>query len=1125
MSEDDAVSRLRGIKMPNYYQNYYTNLSNDTYTIFEKAAKAKSSLVDSSGIIEPKIAFDLADRVAKMHEIDIAEPLRELLKINGKELSALILSKEIALGKYSLEEASLEEKLDLAVRVGLAIVTEGVTIAPLQGISEVKIKKNKDGSDYLSVSIAGPMRSAGGTESAVTMLIADHVRKAVDLSKYQADSFDDETGRFVEELRIYEREAGNFQFHILDDDIIHVISNLPVELDGVDTDPYEVVNHKGMVRIKTDRVRGGALRVLNDGLIGRAKKLLKRIQLYNLDGWEWLADLKGAIQTGDDQEDAATKRMREVITGRSVLSMPNKLGGFRLRYGRACNTGFAAVGIHPVVAEILDHTIAVGTQIKIDIPGKGATVAFVDSIETPIVRLKNGNVVKIKDVKHGIKIKNEIEKILHLGDILISFGDFLENNAQLVPSGYVEEFWIEELREKLAKYEPNDQYLSQFLKKIPTLDEALKISLDFQIPLHPSFLYFWDQISTSELSEILQPTKLNENSIEYPQNVKKILEKLGVPHLQNNSIILEENEAKIFYNLLFRNPPKIEDKSTPKILSKSSGIQVKNKFSTSIGVRIGRPEKAAARQMKPPTHILFPISDKGGPTRDLLKASRHTNFFTNIFNRKCHQCNEPSIGIKCSKCGVKTSIEYQCSNCREILESQYCEKCKRKASSHSYKPFPLKERLLNAQEKMGLRAQEPFKGVKELISQDRIPEPLEKGLVRQNFGLTTFKDGTVRFDATNSPITQFKPSWIGTPIEKLKELGYTHDIDGNPIVDENQFIEIRMQDVIIPYESGRYLVSICKYLDILLTKFYGKSAFYKVKNIEELVGHLIIGLAPHTSVGIVGRVIGFTETHVCFGTPNWHSAKRRDADGDADSIMLLMDSLLNFSRQFLSDRIGGLMDAPLLIQPLVLPHESQPQAHNLEVTKALPLEFFRSTLLQNKASTVNSVEIIESRLETERQFYDYYFTHNTSSLTTSKSRSAYSTLGSMLDKLDMQIRNADMIDAVRSEERVSNVISTHLVPDIMGNLRAYARQSFRCTACGKSYRRVPLIQNCICGHKLIQTITRGSVEKYLKLAKRLVNNYEVSEYQKGRIHALSDEIDLVFGKNKGDQSLLTDYAS
>ena len=1125
MSKNDAISRISGIKMPDYYQNYYSGLSNDTYTIFEKAAFAKSSLVDSSGIIEPKIAFDLADRVAKMHEIDIAEPLRHLLKINGKELSALIISKEIALGKYTLPDSTLEEKLDLAVRVGLAIVTEGVTIAPLQGISEVKIKKNKDGSEYLSVSIAGPMRSAGGTESAVTMLLADHVRKAVQLSKYQANSFDDETGRFIEELRIYEREASSFQFHILDEDIEKVISNLPVELDGVDTDPFEVVNHKGMARIKTDRVRGGALRVLNDGLIGRSKKLLKRIELYNLDGWEWLADLKGAIQTGDNQEDAAAKRMREVITGRSVLSMPNKLGGFRLRYGRACNTGFASVGIHPIIAEILDHTIAVGTQIKIDVPGKGATVAFVDSIETPTVRLKNGNVIKIRDVKHGIEIKQEIEKILHLGDILISFGDFLENNSQLIPTGYVEEYWIEELKQKLTKYEPDDKYLKQFLNKIPSLDEALKLSLDFKIPLHPKYLYFWDQISTEELQKLLHPTTINENSIKYNLETKNILEKLAVSYTKNNKLlILENQEAKIFFNLLFRKKLIISDLSVPKIISESSEIEIRNKFSTSIGVRIGRPEKAAPRLMKPPTHVLFPISDKGGPTRDLLKASKQDNFFTNIFNRSCTECGESSIGIKCSKCGRKTSVNYRCNKCKDTLDTPYCEKCKRKASSHSHKAFPLKTSLLNAQEKMGLRAQEPLKGVKELINQDRIAEPLEKGLVRQNFGLTVFKDGTVRFDATNSPLTQFKPSWIGTSIEKLKTLGYTHDIEGNPITNLEQTIELRMQDVIIPNESGRYLVSVCKYIDTLLEKFYGKSAFYNVKNTDELIGHLIIGLAPHTSVGIVGRIVGYTETHVCFATPNWHSAKRRDADGDADSIMLLMDSLLNFSRQFLSDRIGGLMDAPLLVQPLVLPHESQPQAHNLEVGSNFPLEFFEATIKQKKASDITCVEIIKSRLETENQFYGYDFTHTTSSLTTSKSRSAYSTLGSMLDKFDMQIRNAEMIDAVNTTEIVSNVISTHLVPDIMGNLRAYARQNFRCTGCGKSFRRMPLIQTCVCGHKLIPTITRGSVEKYLKIAKRLVDKYNVGAYQRGRIHALSDEIDLVFGKSQGDQSLLTDYA-
>ena len=1125
MPENAAISRTNSIKMPDYYRRYYSDLSSATYTIYEAAAAAKSALVDSSGMIEPKIVFDLADRVAKMHDIDIAEPLRTLLKTNGKELSALILSKEIALGKHSAPDAALEERLDLAVRVGLAIVTEGVTIAPLQGINEVKIKKNKDGSEYLSVSIAGPMRSAGGTESAVTMLIADHVRKAVGLAKFQANSFDDETGRFVEELRIYEREAGNFQFHILDEDIEHMISNLPVELDGVDTDPFEVVNHRGMARIKTDRVRGGALRVLNDGLIGRSKKLLKRIELYNLEDWQWLNDLKGAVQIGDDPENAAAKRMREVITGRSVLSMPNRVGGFRLRYGRSCNTGFASVGIHPVTAEILDHAIAVGTQIKIDIPGKGATVAFVDSIDTPTVRLAGGDVVKIRDVQHGISIKPKIEKILHLGDILISFGDFLENNAHLVPSGYVEEFWIEELGEKLQGGGPKCDPLRRFLTCVPTLDEALLLSLDLQIPLYPKYLHFWDHISPEELAKLLEPSKIIEDSIYYPASSKTILEKLGVQHtVKGDMLVLHGWEARIFHTLLFRHKPRIVDLPVPQILSNSSGIPIRNKFSASIGVRIGRPEKAAPRLMKPPTHVLFPTGDKGGLTRDLLKAARQENFYTNIINRTCESCKIPSVGIRCQKCGNKTKITFQCPACRAILDSRHCPRCKRQTSSHSHQPFPLKAKLVEAQEKMGLRAQEPLKGVRELINQDRISEPLEKGLARQHFNLTVFKDGTVRFDATNCPLTHFRPAWIGTSVDTLKKLGYTTDIDGLPLTDPNQTLELRMQDVVIPYAAGKYMVSVSKYVDMLLSKFYKRSAFYNVSNTDDLVGHLIIGLAPHTSVGIVGRIIGYMETHVCFATPNWHSAKRRDADGDADSIMLLMDALLNFSRQFLSDRIGGLMDAPLLIQPLVLPHESQPQAHNLEVIKTLPLDFFKSTLLQGKASDITSVEIIKYRLSTERQFFDYYFTHQTSSMTTSKSRSAYSTLGSMLDKFDMQIRNADLINAVNTTEIVSSVISTHLVPDIMGNLRAYARQNFRCTKCRRSYRRPPLSQICACGHTLISTITRASVEKYLKLAKRLAKKYMISQYQKNRIHSLSDEIDLVFGKSKGDQSLLTDFA-
>jgi DNA polymerase II large subunit len=519
------------------------------------------------------------------------------------------------------------------------------------------------------------------------------------------------------------------------------------------------------------------------------------------------------------------------------------------------------------------------------------------------------------------------------------------------------------------------------------------------------------------------------------------------------------------------------------------------------------------------------VGSKGGASRDLTKAAKQPNFYCNISNRICKNCNEPSIGISCIKCKSKTAIIFVCPQCRAELESDFCEKCKKKGSTHSYKGFPLKEQLFAAQEKTGIRVQEPFKGVRELINQDRIAEPLEKGIIRQSLGLSVFKDGTIRFDATNAPLTHFKPAWIGTTLEKLAELGYTHDIDGRPITNPNQTIELKIQDVIIPYECGEYLVQTSQYIDKEMEKLYGHPVFYKVKDNNDLIGHLIIGLAPHTSVGIVGRIIGYTNTHVCYGTPVWHSAKRRDADGDADSIMLLMDSLLNFSRQFLSDRIGGLMDAPLLIQPIVIPQEVQRQAHNFEVEKKLPLSFFEATIAKEKASEVKGVETLKSRLETENQFYGYHFTHMTSTLTTSRSRSAYSTLGSVLEKLDMQIRTADMINAVDPNEVVSMVMTTHLLPDIMGNLRAYSGQSFRCTACGASYRRIPLSQNCTeCGNNLIQTLTRPSVQKYLKLAKRLLDKYQIDPYLRGRVLGLLDELELVFGKEESDQSLLTDYA-
>jgi DNA polymerase II large subunit DP2. len=67
----------------------------------------------------------------------------------------------------------------------------------------------------------------------------------------------------------------------------------------------------------------------------------------------------------------------------------------------------------------------------------------VDSIEGPIVKLKNGDVVKIDSIKQARELKKDVVEILFLGDMLVAFGEFLRNNQTLYPSGWCEEWWIQ----------------------------------------------------------------------------------------------------------------------------------------------------------------------------------------------------------------------------------------------------------------------------------------------------------------------------------------------------------------------------------------------------------------------------------------------------------------------------------------------------------------------------------------------------------------------------------------------------------------------------------------------------------------------------------------------------------
>lgn len=1110
------------------------------------ASRAKSMGFDPIDTVESKTVFDLAERVNQMLRLDqfegLVDRLRELLHSTSKERAAMAISQEIALGKFGALDK--HEALSYGVRAGLAVMTDGVTVAPLEGISGITIKQNDDNSDYVSVSYAGPMRSAGGTEAAFSLVIADATGKKLGLSNYRARK--DEVDRFTEELRIYERDVGNFQYKVTDDDIRYAISNLPVEIDGIETDPIEVVVHRNLKRVATDRLRGGALRVLNDGVIGRAHKLAKKLASLNVSGWEWLADIKGGTQQTTNETEQSGSHFEEVISGRAVLSKPKSRGGFRLRYGRSMNTGLSTLAIHPAVATLLDYPVVPGTQVKVDMPGKAATIAFVDSIEGPTVLLKDGSVRRIWSIADAEREKENLEKIIDLGDILISYGDFLENNKNLPPSPYVSEWWVQDLRQAMATVpEAFERMAAEGISReritelslcepdlVPSPAEAVVISHLLGIPLHPIYTPRFDRVSASDLADLRASSRIEGRDVvvDITSNHREwVLRKCLVEHhLEGNSAIISDDAAIIMATLL-----KLEDKSEIPIPSDSiefikaiSGLILGRQTTTTVGVRVGRPEKAMIRKLKPPVHTLFPVGFAGGAYRDVITASKHGPLRIEVVNRYCPKCDQRRLSSRCEVCGSGTAPFKACPRCNSTTSDDTCRNCRTKTLPYSNFDYDLRAKLDAAKTKISFDPSKPVKGVRGLMSVSKTPEPLEKGIIRSRHQVFVYKDGTLRIDVTNAPLTHFRPRDIKADPEALVRLGYENDREGKPLERDDQLLELKPQDIIVPIDIADDLVRMAQFVDDEVQSLYGLPPYYNIQKLADLMGKIAIGLAPHTSVGVAGRIIGFSSTQVCFANPYWHAAKRRDCDGDGDSLLLLLDVLLNFSLEYIPHQIGGLMDTPLLVQPILLPSEVDEQAHNFDIASVYPREFYEKTQESPSAASVEGlIERIGSRLESETQFYGYGFTHPTNALTIKRSRASYSTMRTLAEKIAKQIEVASKVEAVSTKEVVESIIRTHLIRDIMGNAKKYATQAFKCRKCGMTMRRPPLSQTCPnCRGSIRGTLTRASVEKYLSIAQRLARDYEVDLYLRNRLDMLQRELDqLLHGERKADQLMLTDF--
>jgi hypothetical protein len=166
----------------------------------------------------------------------------------------------------------------------------------------------------------------------------------------------------------------------------------------------------------------------------------------------------------------------------------------------------------------LSGFLITGTQMKYERPGKATVVTPCTTIDGQYVQFKDGSAKRIQDEEEiidGLPIDVDwpIERIWDLGEILIPFGEFLENNHQLLPSPYVRE-WHEQLT---STYPLN-------------FSEALSQCREYQIPMAPEYGAMFNDLSAHELKKLYDGvrTSVCGNYIEIPKSLLELVYRLNI---------------------------------------------------------------------------------------------------------------------------------------------------------------------------------------------------------------------------------------------------------------------------------------------------------------------------------------------------------------------------------------------------------------------------------------------------------------------------------------------------------------------------------------------------------------------------------------------------------------------
>jgi DNA polymerase II large subunit len=249
-----------------------------------------------------------------------------------------------------------------------------------------------------------------------------------------------------------------------------------------------------------------------------------------------------------------------------------------------------------------------------------------------------------------------------------------------------------------------------------------------------------------------------------------------------------------------------------------------------------------------------------------------------------------------------------------------------------------------------------------------------------------------------------------------------------------------------------------------------------------------------------------------------------NCDGDEDSLLLTLDSMINFSREYLPTSRGGSMDTPLVLSVSITPKEIDAEAHNIDGSGIYPLEFYERTRQFVDPKDVEDIfdlvahRIVDHKIEPTAESYGLMFSHPTDDVNYGPRITTYTKLKSMQEKVQRQLALGNRIAAVDVQDMARRLLDSHFLPDIFGNIRAFATQKVRCTSCNEKFRRIPLSGQCsVCSGKLVLTVTKAGITKYVDLAYQVVEDYHLPLYYRQRLEMAKKVINSLFAPEEDEQ--------